>query len=143
VQACAPAGDLCHQGRRHVPLQRHHFHGQHSQLRDGQRCPHLQRRRQLPQYGWGLRTNLQSIGGTSGAQQSESSFSNILSEAIGNIAEAKAQAQAANDALLTGDSGDIHTALIAAQKAEVAVSYAVEIRNRVIEAYNNIMEMQV
>jgi flagellar hook-basal body complex protein FliE len=85
----------------------------------------------------------QSIGKTGSAQQSESSFSNILSDAIDNIKETEAAAETANEALLTGESDDIHSALIASQKAEIAVSYAVEIRNRVVEAYNSIMDMQV
>ena len=85
----------------------------------------------------------QSIGKTGGTQQNESSFSNILGDAVDYIKETEAEAQAANEALLTGESDDIHTALIASQKAEIAVSYAVEIRNRAIEAYNSIMEMQL
>lgn len=84
-----------------------------------------------------------NIAQAGGAQQGESNFSNILSDAINYAKETEADAQAANDALLTGESGDIHTALIASQKAEVAVSLAVEIRNRVLEAYNDIMNMQV
>jgi flagellar hook-basal body complex protein FliE len=75
--------------------------------------------------------------------QEESGFSNILSEAIEYIKETEAASDAATEALLTGDSDDIHTAMIAAQKAEIAVGYAVEIRNKLIQAYDEIMNMQV
>lgn len=85
----------------------------------------------------------QKMSSLTGAQKTESSFSNILSDAIGNIEETEAEAEAANEALLTGESDDIHTALIASQKAEVAVSLAVEVRNKVVEAYNSIMNMQL
>ncbi len=85
----------------------------------------------------------QQIGKVGGTQQSESSFSNLLSQAIDNVEETEAQAQTVNNGLLTGETDDIHTALIASQKAEIAVSLAVEVRNRVLEAYNNIMNMQV
>lgn len=88
-------------------------------------------------------TNAQQIGKTGSAQQSESSFSNILTQAIDNIEETEAEVQLANDGLLTGETDDIHTALIASQKAEIAVSLAVEVRNRVLEAYNSVMNMQV
>ena len=88
-------------------------------------------------------SSIQGIAKTGSATQSENGFSNILSEAIDNIEETEAAQQAANDALLTGESDDIHTALIAAQKAEIAVSYAVEIRNKVIESYDSILNMQV
>jgi len=88
-------------------------------------------------------SSIQSIAKTGNTTQSENGFSNILSEAIDNIDETEAAEQAANDALLTGESDDIHTALIAAQKAEIAVSYAVEIRNKIIESYDKILNMQV
>ena len=91
----------------------------------------------------GAVSNVQSITKTGSTQQSESGFSNILSEAIDYIEETEAEQQAANDALLTGESDDIHTALIAAQKAEIAVSYAVQIRNKLIESYDSILNMQV
>ena len=78
-----------------------------------------------------------------GAQEKESDFSNMLSNAIDTIEETEAASNAASEALLTGESDDIHTALIASQKAEIAVSYAVQIRNKMIEAYNDIMNMQV
>ena len=91
----------------------------------------------------GAISSTQSILQTGSAQQSESSFSNILSEAIDYIEETEAESEAASEALLTGESDDIHTALIASQKAEIAVSYAVEVRNRVLESYNDILNMQV
>jgi flagellar hook-basal body complex protein FliE len=88
-------------------------------------------------------SNAQQISSVGNTKESASSFSNILSDALDNIKETETEAQAANQALLTGESDDIHTALIAAQKANVAVSLAVEVRNRVVEAYNKITEMQV
>lgn len=90
-----------------------------------------------------IESGAQSIGRTGSAAQSESGFSNILSEALDNIDQTEAEAGKANEALLTGESDDIHTALIASQKAEIAVSYAVEVRNRMLEAYNSVMNMQV
>ena len=83
---------------------------------------------------------ISSIGST---QESTSSFSNILSDALDNMKETEAAAETANEALLTGESDDIHSALIASQKAEIAVSLAVEVRDRVVEAYNSIIDMQV
>jgi flagellar hook-basal body complex protein FliE len=97
---------------------------------------------ELSAIGNGL-SSIQGVAKAGSATQSENRFSNILSEAVDNIKETEAAEQAANNALLTGESDDIHTALIAAQKAEVAVSYAVQIRNKLIESYDKIMNMQV
>ena len=96
--------------------------------------------------------NISSIGNVfSGAQKAakaneakeNQNFSNILNDAIDSMEETEAASNAASEALLTGESDDIHTALVASQKAEIAVSYAVQIRNKMIEAYNDIMNMQV
>lgn len=80
-----------------------------------------------------------------GLQQSngQSSFTDILSEVIDNAKEAEKSAEAQNVALLTGETDDLHTPLIEAQKAELVLSLAVQVRNKVIEAYNEVMRMQV
>ncbi len=76
-------------------------------------------------------------------QKDKSSFSNILSDAVNSIKNTEAEAANAQSALVTGESSDLHTSLITALKAETAISFTVEIRNRVLESYNSIMNMQV
>lgn len=80
-----------------------------------------------------------------GTEQSsgQSGFADILSEAIGSVKEAEKSAGEQNAALLTGEVDDLHTPLVEAQKAELILSLAVQVRNKVIEAYNDIMRMQV
>lgn len=73
----------------------------------------------------------------------QSSFTNILSEAIGSAKEAEKSVSAQNAALLTGETDDLHTPMIEAQKAEIILNLAVQVRNKVIEAYNEVMRMQV
>jgi flagellar hook-basal body complex protein FliE len=91
----------------------------------------------------GVLSGAQQLNDIKSMQQSTGGFSNVLSQALESIKETEAEAETANEALLTGESDDLHTALIAAQKAEVAVSLAVEVRDRVLEAYNTILGMQV
>ncbi len=74
---------------------------------------------------------------------SDENFTDILSQAIGNARETEATAQQQNAALLTGESDDLHTPVIEAQRAELALSLAIQIRNKVLEAYNEVMRMQV
>lgn len=73
----------------------------------------------------------------------QSSFTNILSDAIDSAKEAEKSAEEQNAAILTGEADDLHTPLIEAQKAELILSLAVQIRNKVIEAYNDVMRMQM
>lgn len=88
-------------------------------------------------------SNFESINPKKNVKESDSNFTDILSEALDTVKETEAQASAANEALLTGESDDLHSAMIASQKAKVAVSLAVQIRNKVISAYNEVMGMQI
>jgi flagellar hook-basal body complex protein FliE len=90
-----------------------------------------------------LISNLNTTGTSAVSGANSSSFTNIFSDAINNLKETEATATAENEKLLTGESDDIHTAMIASQKAEVAVQLAVQIRDKVIASYNEVMNMQV
>jgi flagellar hook-basal body complex protein FliE len=90
-----------------------------------------------------LISNLNTTGASGSTAATESSFTNILSEAVGSAQSAEASVQAENTALLTGGTDDLHTPVIEAQKAELALNLAIQIRNKVIDAYNQVMNMQV
>lgn len=84
------------------------------------------------------------IGATpSGKSPGGDGFAGILSEAIGNAKQTDAGAQMENISLLTGEADDLHSPVIAAQKAELALSLAIQVRNKVLEAYNDVMRMQL
>lgn len=73
----------------------------------------------------------------------KSNFSGLLSQAIGAAEEASVENQRINAELLAGETDDLHTALIASQKAQLTLSLAVQIRNKAVDAYNDIMRMQL
>jgi len=89
-----------------------------------------------------LISNLNSTGSTKTASTS-SNFTDILSDAIGNAQDTDTAAQEQNAALLTGEADDLHTPIIEAQKSELALNLAIQIRNKVVDAYNQVMNMQV
>lgn len=88
---------------------------------------------------------ISSFGSTNSSRASEptSSFTDVLSEAMGSAQDTEGVVQSQNAALLTGETDDLHTPLIEAQKAELALNLAIQIRNKVISAYNDVMGMQV
>jgi flagellar hook-basal body complex protein FliE len=88
-------------------------------------------------------TNIGTTNTKSVTSTGDSSFPSIFSDIINNVKETEATALSENEKLLTGESDDIHTAMIASQKAEVAVNLAVQVRDKVINAYNEVMNMQV
>lgn len=66
-----------------------------------------------------------------------------LQKALWQVNAFQLQAQAAGQALASGSIDDVAKAMIAAQKASLALELTVEVRNRAIEAYQEVMRMQV
>jgi len=69
-------------------------------------------------------------------------FGNLLRNAIGTVQNLESQASLATEGLLRGDGVDIHTAMIATQKADLAFEMALSVRNKAVAAYQQIMNMQ-
>ena len=89
-------------------------------------------------------SNDQSPLGTSAVTAvPEVSFSNILTDAFKTASEADTEDKISGLQLLAGQSDDLAGILIDAQKAELSLNLALQIRNKVLDAYNEIMRMQV
>jgi len=71
------------------------------------------------------------------------SFTSFLSDAFTDAIEAEKQVEQTNIDLLTGENDSIHAAMIDAEKAEITLSLAMQVRNKVVDAYNEIMRMQL
>lgn len=72
-----------------------------------------------------------------------SSFGQMLSKGIDSVTSAQDKASALSGQLATGQLTDIHEFTTAAAKASLAVSLTANVRNRAVEAYQEIMRMQV
>jgi flagellar hook-basal body complex protein FliE len=86
---------------------------------------------------------LSALSSTSGSQSSESDFSDILSDAISNVQETESENDQGTLELLAGADTSIHETVIEAEKAELALELALQVRSKVIDAYNEIMRMQL
>ena len=71
------------------------------------------------------------------------SFADILTESLKTAAELDATDKSSAIELLIGQSDDLSALMLDAQKAEISLNLALQIRNKVIDAYNEIMRMQV
>jgi flagellar hook-basal body complex protein FliE len=79
-----------------------------------------------------------SVGGVGGA-----SFSDTLNQAIGQVNSLqKASDKAAQD-LSTGRTDNVADVMIASEKADIALRLMMQVRNKIIDAYQEIMKMQV
>ena len=73
----------------------------------------------------------------------DGSFADIFTEALNTVSATDMVSKGHNLALLAGQTDDLAGIMIDAQKAEVALSLALSLRNKVLEAYTEIMRMQV
>ncbi len=75
--------------------------------------------------------------------EKENNFGEMLKDAIGEVNKLQQNADQAVEELATGNSKDIHNTMIALEKAEVSFHLMMQIRNKIIGAYQEIMRMQV
>jgi len=68
-------------------------------------------------------------------------FEDIMQEAIGKISQVQNDADTAVKELASG--GDMTQAIIAMEKADMSFNMMVEVRNKLLNAYEEIMRMQV
>jgi flagellar hook-basal body complex protein FliE len=77
------------------------------------------------------------------APASESSFANIIGRMVQDVnAKQTASAEAAS-ALLGGQNISLHQAVIAMEEASISFQLMVEVRNKLLESYQELMRMQV
>lgn len=70
-------------------------------------------------------------------------FGTLLSNALDKVNELEMQSNEYKKLLATGDIDNLHDVTIAAEKANIALQLTLSIRNKVVEAYKEIMRMQV
>jgi flagellar hook-basal body complex protein FliE len=71
------------------------------------------------------------------------SFSNMLIESIDKVNDLQKQADTAIDELVMGDNKDIVQTMIMMEKADVSFRLMMQIRNKILQAYEEVMRMQV
>ena len=69
-------------------------------------------------------------------------FAESLASVLGDVNSTAAQANVAVGRMLDG-TGDVHEAMIALQRAETTFQLTVQVRNRLVQAYQDIMRMPV
>lgn len=79
----------------------------------------------------------------SGSPGGTSEFQSLLANAIGGVEHLRADAAGAAERFMAGDGEEVHTVALAAQRAELALETFLQVRNKVVAAYQSIMQMQI
>ncbi len=76
------------------------------------------------------------------ASPSSSAFGSVLTSAVENLQSVQQTSSQLAVAAVTGDLTDIHRATIASTRAAVTLELVSTVRNKGVEAFNEIMRMQ-
>jgi len=94
----------------------------------------------LPSAAGSIAGTASTVRGGSGA--SPAPFSDLFTDAVGQVNQLEGQAHAAVQGLMTGSGVDVHQAMIAAQKASMTFELALAVRNKAVQAYQQVIGMQ-
>jgi len=70
-------------------------------------------------------------------------FSDILSNALDNVNRLQLESEEYKNLLITGEIDNLHDVTIAQEKANISLQLTLSIRNKIVEAYREIMRMQI
>jgi flagellar hook-basal body complex protein FliE len=76
-------------------------------------------------------------------QPAGNSFGQTLSDLVKDVNEAQLKADAAVQDLAEGKTDSLHEVMLAMGKAELSFKFLMQTRNKLVEAYNEIMRLQV
>lgn len=81
--------------------------------------------------------------GLEGGEVDGKSFGDFLADSIGKVNSLQQEANVAMEKLASGESQNLHETLLAVEKAEIAFKTMNQVRTKVIDAYREIMKMQI
>ena len=91
----------------------------------------------------GIPSGLPKIGGGDAVSAPDGAgFSDALGRVVQAVESTESQANTAVSGMLSGTT-DVHDAMIALQRADLTLQFSVQIRNKLVQAYNEIMRMPI
>ncbi|GIP33063.1 flagellar hook-basal body complex protein FliE [Paenibacillus sp. J2TS4] len=78
-----------------------------------------------------------------GAMDLTQKFDQFLRGAIADLNQQQHQVEGLNEQFIKGEVNDVHQLMIASAKAELGLQLTVQVRNKVVEAYQDVMRMQL
>lgn len=88
----------------------------------------------ISQIGFSENKKNENIAGT---------FGEFLNNAMSKISELERRSNYIAEEFAAGRTDNIHEVMIAAQKVDIALQFTMQIRNKILDAYTEIMRMQI
>ena len=77
------------------------------------------------------------------AAQGAGGFASVLKQSLTEVNQMQQKADAAVTALASGEKVSLHETMIAMEQADVSFRLMMQVRNKIVEAYQEILRMQV
>jgi flagellar hook-basal body complex protein FliE len=77
------------------------------------------------------------------ASKVEKSFSDFLKSTVDQVTKAQSTGDSAIEKLNTGEAKNMHEVMIAVEEADISLRMLVQMRNKALTAYDEIMRMQI
>lgn len=90
-----------------------------------------------------ISSNLQKGISSNDSSTEGVSFGEYLNNAINKVSNMQLESQQLNEALALGQTDNIHQVMIASEKASIALQFTMQVRNKVMDAYQEIMRMPI
>ena len=95
-----------------------------------------------------IQNSVQSAVGTAASRKpalppDSDTFGKVLTDSINQVNRLQVEADASINDLTTGKQTDIHQTMIAMEKASISFELLMQVRNKVISAYEKIMRMPI
>jgi flagellar hook-basal body complex protein FliE len=75
--------------------------------------------------------------------KSGGNFGSVLADAIGRVNQAQQNSQSSIDKFLSGEDEEVHKVALATQQAALSFDLFLQVRNKVVSAYQEVMRMQM
>jgi flagellar hook-basal body complex protein FliE len=80
---------------------------------------------------------------SSGVSNAEKSFSDYLNSTVDQVVNAEKTSDTAIEKLNTGEAKNMHQVMLAVSEADISMRMLVQVRNKALQAYDSIIQMQI
>ena len=84
-----------------------------------------------------------NISNTTEEKTNGTSFSNVLSDAISKVNDSEVNANNKIESLIKGEDVEMHEVMLAMQESVLSLQALIEVRNKTVEAYQEISKLQI
>lgn len=81
------------------------------------------------------------VSGTPASSGSGTDFVQTLQETMQKVDGLQTEAEKQVEGMVTGQGADVHSAMIAVEKADLSFQLMMQIRNKIVDAYQQISQM--